>query len=122
MSTFRQLHTSPTKVPSLCTSFITVDYSKEAAMKELKRDMKQWLSAPDPSNTHNRLQEEHHEGTGTWFFGAKAFETWRDEPGSMLWIRGIRKYSISYSQFSILTHGLLTGRSRQRKERLLVSD
>jgi hypothetical protein len=84
----------------------------------LKQDICGWLSAPDPSNTHNRLQEEHHEGTGTWFFGAKAFKTWRDEPGSMLWIRGIREYRISPFHFGCL----LTGRSWQRKERLLVSD
>jgi hypothetical protein len=84
-------------------------------MKELKRDMDKWLSAPDPSNTHNRLQEEHHEGTGTWFFGSKAFETWRDEPGSMLWIRGIRKYRTSYSHFQYLLTGCSRGEAGNGK-------
>jgi hypothetical protein len=78
--------------------------------------MCKWLSAPDPSNTHNRLQEEHHEGTGCWFFQGKEFKTWRDEPGSMLWIRGIRKPHISPHLRS-----LLMGCSWKWKERLLVS-
>jgi hypothetical protein len=92
----------------LSSSCITADYSKEAAkeavmkkLKELKRDMDRWLSVPDPSNTHNQLQEEHHEGTGTWFFETEDFRTWRDTPGSMLWIKGIREST--YCTISYLT-------------------
>jgi hypothetical protein len=63
-------------------------FQKEAS---LKKDIDHWLWAPDPSNTHNRLQGEHHEGTGDWFFEIEKFKTWRDMPASMLWINGIRK-------------------------------
>jgi hypothetical protein len=65
--------------------------------------MDQWLSAPDPSNTHNRLQEEHHEGTGNWLFETKDFMTWRDTPGSMLWIKGIRESTHCIVSYSTLT-------------------
>ena len=80
-------------------------------MKE-KQDMDQWLSAPDPSNTHNRLQEEHHEGTGNWFFGTEDFKIWRDTPGSMLWIKGIREFTHFVVSYSALTRQrqLATGR------------
>ena len=84
------------------SNLITANYSIEAAMKE-KRDMDQWLSAPDPSNTHNRLQEEHHEGTGNWFFETKDFTTWRDTPGSMLWIKGIRESTRCVVSYVTLT-------------------
>jgi hypothetical protein len=63
-------------------------YSKKVLSKQ---DVREWLSAPNPSNTHNRLQEEHHEGTGSWFFQTKKFTKWRDKPGGMLWIKGIRE-------------------------------
>jgi hypothetical protein len=73
-------------------------------LKELKRDMDQWLSAPNPSDTHNRLQEEHHEGTGNWFLETTDFTTWRDTPGGMLWIKGIRE-----STRCVISHPTLTG-------------
>jgi hypothetical protein len=72
-------------------------------LKELKQDMDKWLSAPDPSNTHNRLQEEHHEGTGNWFFETEDFRTWRDMPGSMMWIKGIRESTYCTVSCSTLT-------------------
>jgi hypothetical protein len=58
--------------------------------KALKGDVITWLDAPDPSKTHNRLLEEHHEGTGEWFLQSNEFETWMETPASALWIKGIR--------------------------------
>jgi hypothetical protein len=55
-----------------------------------------WLhkDLPDPSTTHNRLVEEHHEGTGEWFLDSKMFTRWKETPGGMLWIKGIRMFPI----------------------------
>jgi hypothetical protein len=113
------------RVHNILSEIFRANYLIEAL---LKQKMRTWLSAPDPSNTHNRLQEEHHEGTGNWFFQGKEFKTWRDEPGSMLWIRGIRKPHISPSQIShlILTRGMQLemerasfGESRMQRSLLL---
>jgi hypothetical protein len=54
-----------------------------------------WLhnDLPDPSSTHNRLLEEHHEGTGEWFLHSEKFKRWEETPGGMLWIQGIRTFS-----------------------------
>jgi hypothetical protein len=57
----------------------------------------QWLhndDLPDPSMTHNRLVEEHHEGTGKWFLHSKTFKRWKQTPGAMLWITGIRTFPV----------------------------
>ena len=56
----------------------------------LKEEITSWLKAPDPSKTHNRLLEEHHEGTGKWFLTSKTFGRWKDMPCGILWIKGIR--------------------------------
>jgi hypothetical protein len=53
--------------------------------------MDAWLRTPDPSNTHNRLQEEHHEGTGQWLLESTEFRMWMQCMGSTLWIKGLRK-------------------------------
>jgi hypothetical protein len=58
-----------------------------------KDDFIKWLDAPDPSGTHNRLKEEHHEGTGQWFLDSDEFAQWLDGRCSILWINGIREYS-----------------------------
>ena len=51
-----------------------------------------WLATPeaDPSITHNRLLEEHHEKTGQWFLESEKFKTWLETPSGVLWIYGIR--------------------------------
>jgi hypothetical protein len=58
--------------------------------------MLNWLhkDLPDPSTTHNRLVEEHHEGTGQWFIHSEMFTRWKETPGGMLWIKGIRTFPI----------------------------
>jgi hypothetical protein len=57
----------------------------------LKKEIATWLTAPDPSNTHNRLLGEHHNGTGSWFLETEAFQVWKDTPASCLWLYGIRE-------------------------------
>jgi hypothetical protein len=54
-----------------------------------------WLNAPDPSHTHRRLLDEHHEGTGRWFLESEELEQWKKSPSSVLWVRGIRKLPTS---------------------------
>ena len=61
-----------------------------AAGGPLKYKVVEWLDAPDPSRTHNRLLEEHHEGTGEWFLESQKFELWMETPASILWIKGMR--------------------------------
>jgi hypothetical protein len=60
-----------------------------------KDKMLSWLRIhlPDPSKTHNRLLEEHHEGTGEWFLKSEIMEKWKKTPCGMLWIKGIRMFS-----------------------------
>jgi hypothetical protein len=63
---------------------------------EMQKILK-WLhdnDLPNPSTTHNRLVEEHHEGTGEWFIHSEMFTRWKVTPGGMLWIKGIRMFPI----------------------------
>jgi hypothetical protein len=46
---------------------------------------------PDPSNTHSRLREEHHKGTGRWFLESDEFNRWLDVPCGTLWMNGSGK-------------------------------
>jgi hypothetical protein len=65
-----------------------------------------WLhkDLPDPSTTHNRLVDEHHEGTGEWFLHSKMFKRWKETPGGMLWIKGIRMFSVMLSIVTLSAH------------------
>jgi hypothetical protein len=60
------------------------------AVEQLRRDLRQWLSAPDPSTNHNIARGVHHEGTAAWFFHSDIFEEWRSS-SSLLWIYGKRE-------------------------------
>jgi hypothetical protein len=57
-----------------------------------KKELADWLEAPDPSRTHNNLQAQHHKGTGEWFFYIEEYNRWREMPSSILWIRGKRTF------------------------------
>jgi hypothetical protein len=78
----------PLKVGIVASSLFHLTLSlKEMSKKER---ILSWLEAPDPSKIHNRILEEHHEGTGEWFLNSEMFESWNETPCATLWVRGIR--------------------------------
>jgi hypothetical protein len=61
------------------------------AGNELQRDLRRWLSPPDPWKNHNIACESHHEGTAAWFVQGDTFSEWKvSNSGSLLWIHGKR--------------------------------
>jgi hypothetical protein len=76
---------------------------------EIQKEMQKiltWLhkDLPDSSTTHNRLVEEHHEGTGEWFIQSEMFKKWKEKLGGMLWIKGIRMFSVMLSIRNFSAH------------------
>ena len=58
---------------------------------QLQRDVRYWLSPPDPSTNHNFVRKARHSGTAGWFFESNALSEWKAR-GSFLWIHGKRMY------------------------------
>jgi len=56
---------------------------------QLRKDLRNWLSAPDPSVNYNTATDARHEGTALWFIGGDAFRDWKVS-NSLLWIYGKR--------------------------------
>ncbi|KAF8527156.1 NACHT domain-containing protein, partial [Hysterangium stoloniferum] len=56
--------------------------------QELRDRIYTWLAAPDPSNNLNAAQEQHVEGTGSWFLNSAQFTQWVATGGESLWIYG----------------------------------
>jgi hypothetical protein len=61
---------------------------------ESRKDLRQWIAAPDPSSNLYTASDAHHEGTASWCTEGKTFADWM-ESGSLLWIHGKRKYTIT---------------------------
>ncbi|KAF8267029.1 hypothetical protein EI94DRAFT_87042 [Lactarius quietus] len=55
--------------------------------KQLLRDLRGWLSPPDPSTNHNIMHSAQHERTAAWFFNEDIFKDW-ESSGSLLWVQG----------------------------------
>ncbi|KAI9455249.1 hypothetical protein BJY52DRAFT_1151868 [Lactarius psammicola] len=51
------------------------------------RDLRKWISAPDPSTNYLTAREAHHEGTATWCTQSSTFANWKAS-GPLLWIHG----------------------------------
>lgn len=57
-----------------------------------KARISKWLRLPDPNvNFQNAIRSRLLE-TGEWLLNGCEFASWRDRPGSFLWLQGIRKY------------------------------
>jgi protein subunit release factor A len=64
---------------------------------QLRKELRKWLSPPDPSTNHNIARKAHHKGTASWFFQGSIFEEWKSSP-SLLWIHG-KRMSLSLPLF-----------------------
>jgi hypothetical protein len=60
----------------------------------LQRDVRNWLSPPNPWKNHNLARGSRHSGTGAWWIQGDAYAEWKSAgSGSLLWINGKRQYS-----------------------------
>lgn len=58
---------------------------------QTRRDIYQWLAAPDPILIHAATLKKHQPNTGAWFLTSNQYEEWYLGNGSFLWLYGIRK-------------------------------
>ncbi|KAH9015864.1 hypothetical protein EDB85DRAFT_2280173, partial [Lactarius pseudohatsudake] len=54
---------------------------------ELRKDLRKWVSPPDPSVNYNTASGAHHEGTASWCTKGDTLTDWKAF-GSLLWIHG----------------------------------
>ncbi|KAH9013201.1 hypothetical protein EDB85DRAFT_983713 [Lactarius pseudohatsudake] len=62
----------------------TVD---DMSRNQLRRDLRNWISPPDPSINYNTACGAHHKGTAAWLTRGDAFKYWRAH-GCLLWVHG----------------------------------
>jgi Cdc6-like AAA superfamily ATPase len=62
---------------------------RELRLNHHEREIRDWLSAPEPFIDYENALEKRHEGTGLWFTGGQAFADWKKQPNSILWLHGI---------------------------------
>ncbi|KAI4751095.1 Pfs, NACHT and ankyrin domain protein [Aureobasidium sp. EXF-3400] len=62
---------------------------QELRLDHYKSEIRDWLSAADPSINQANAQEKRHEGTGAWFTEGQAFSDWKKQSNSFLWLHGI---------------------------------
>ncbi|KAL6797086.1 ankyrin repeat-containing domain protein [Trichoderma sp. SZMC 28012] len=61
---------------------------EEANAKQDHRDFYRWLCDVDPSDMYNAARNRHEAGTSEWFIEGQAFESWMNNPRSLLWLHG----------------------------------
>ncbi|CAD0088333.1 unnamed protein product [Aureobasidium mustum] len=69
-----------------------------------QKEIRDWLSAPDPSTNYSTALETRHEGTGVWFTHGEAFERWKRQPNSFLWLHGIPGCGKTVLSSTIIEH------------------
>ena len=70
----------------ICTGYVSLHTVPE---NQLRENIHQWLSPPDPSTNHNIACDTHNKKTASWFFQGSIFREWKST-GSLLWIHGKR--------------------------------
>ena len=56
-----------------------------------RKELREWLSPPDPSTNHNIACGAHLKRTATWFLQGSTFQKWKSS-SSLLWIHGKRMF------------------------------
>ena len=76
---------------SLSLNLISTDYQalRVISEKQLRENIRIWLSPPDPSTNHNIACDTHHKKAATWFFQGSMFRKWKSA-ASLLRIHGKR--------------------------------
>ncbi|KAH6704178.1 hypothetical protein BKA61DRAFT_660800 [Leptodontidium sp. MPI-SDFR-AT-0119] len=59
------------------------------AASEKQREIRHWLSSPDPSSNYNAARKARQATTGEWFLKSNEFEKWKMTSRSFLWLYGI---------------------------------
>jgi hypothetical protein len=82
---------------------------------KLQRDIRNWLSPPDPWKNHHIARESHLGGTAAWFIQGDTFSEWKASgQNSLLWIHGKREFLPRAYAFTGIDS--LPPRSGRRKE------
>jgi len=68
---------------------LSAEIETTVAGDQFQRDVRHWLTPPDPSTNHHIVWKGHHKGTGKWFFQSSILADWKST-GSLLWIHGKR--------------------------------
>ena len=53
-----------------------------------KKEILDWLAAPDPSTNYQNACRSRHAATGSWFLEGKEFSQWKMDANSLLWLHG----------------------------------
>ena len=65
--------------------------SNALTVMQMRQEVVEWLSPPDPSVNYYAARDTHHRGTAAWFIEGNTFRNWK-ESGSLLWIHGKRTF------------------------------
>ena len=81
----------------------------------MRRDIRSWLSPPDPWKNYNIARELRLSGTGAWFLRGDTLSEWKAcGPKCLLWIHGKRQLLPSTSLFAENDGFPLSQRARER--------
>lgn len=80
------------------------DTIQEVRLNQREREIRNWLSAPDPTINYKNALEKRHKGTGSWFTGSQAFADWKKQPNSFLWLHGISGCGKTVLSSTIIEH------------------
>jgi Cdc6-like AAA superfamily ATPase len=69
-----------------------------------EKEIRDWLSAVDPSTNYANALEKRHQGTGAWFIKGQAFVDWNEQSGSFLWLHGIPGCGKTVLSSTIIEH------------------
>ncbi|UKZ56521.1 hypothetical protein TrVGV298_010358 [Trichoderma virens] len=61
---------------------------EEANAKQDHQNFYRWLCDVDPSDMYNAARKRHEAGTSEWFMENEKFESWMNNPRSLLWLHG----------------------------------
>ncbi|PSN59256.1 hypothetical protein BS50DRAFT_641131 [Corynespora cassiicola Philippines] len=77
---------------------------EDLAVEQRRGELHRWLSPPEPSTNYNKALQQRQEGTGSWFLHSDAFNMWKSQRNSFLWLYGIPGCGKTILSSTIIEH------------------
>jgi hypothetical protein len=82
----------------------TGDSVQELRLSYHEKEIRDWLSAADPSINYANALEKRQKGTGLWFIEGQDFADWQTQSNSFLWLHGIPGCGKTVLSSTIIEH------------------
>ena len=90
--------------PNVADASMDDSETDERGRETRLRNIRKWVSAPDPSTNYHKAHKQRQAGTGLWILESAKFKKWKEAKASRMWLYGIPGCGKTILSSTIIEH------------------